>query len=610
MPDIVDKTPNGDSSQFSATTPEASPASTLTRRLPPLVGDFSINFCRNPLCDLFGDHPYEFDRRGRPRKGQKPNIGFGKVVGSGKDRSFQCPSCNGYNILKSNIAIDEEYRRLRTKYMGTKPVHCPNAACENHDKPMVLNPDAYRKFGTTAKGDPRYQCKECKGTFSIGRANRRHKRKDLGTKVLRTLLNGATLSATARIQGVHIEDVYRKIDYIHSQALAFQVEREARLPECFSDKAPFIQTDTQTFKVNWSDKGVRMQADVRYTCTVHRPSGYVIAATTDVDPDILPEAYEALADQVGDHEKPRDMRKNARIWFPWEYVNFVRDRYAKTNLRNLPQEIGREDARLLLSSGRVHQDIADFAHVMLVKEKLGDSFRHLNVSVDRDGGLASAYCAVFKDEVKAGRVTIAEVAIDKNLSNQKRTALVAKGLSYRETVQQQIARDDWVSEIPQTIEPDERSMALPDAEMEYLISRKRKHTASDEFQNIAMKSGINYPFHFINEPNKRIIFYTDPLALNSKELAQFVVRAGTHYVDMYHARSRYKIQGFERGLAVPSGGNYYFKQYYDPVRVMKMADILCFVHNYMNLFTEGKDRSPAMRINIANGYVYDRDLAE
>lgn len=575
-----------------------------------MVGDFSINFCRNPLCDLFGDHPYEFDRRGRPRKGQKPNIGFGKVVGSGKDRSFQCPSCNGYNILKSNIAIDEEYRRLRTKYMGTKPVQCPNAACENHDRPMVLNPDAYRKFGTTAKGDPRYQCKECKGTFSIGRANRRHKRKDLGTKVLRTLLNGATLSATARIHGVHIEDVYRKIDYIHSQALAFQVEREAKLPECFSDKAPFIQTDTQTFKVNWSDKGVRMQVDVRHTCTVHRPSGYVIAATTDVDPDILPEAYEALADQHGDHDKPRDMRKHARIWFPEEYVSFVRKQYSKLNLRKLQQEIAPEDTKLLLSSGRVHQDIADFAHVMLVKEKLGDSFRHLNISVDRDAGLASAYCAVFKDEVKAGRVTIAEAAFDKNLSNPKRTLLVAQGKDYREVIEQRIALESWVSKTQRNHFPDEVSTALPDNEMEYLIAKQRQKLSREEFRTSAMTNGVSYPFHFINEPRKRVIFYTDPQALSDRDLAEFVVRAGTHYVDSYHARARYKVQGFERGLAVPARGNYYFKQYYDPVRAMKMADIVCFVHNYMNLFVTSKERTPAMKIEMAAGYIYDRDLAE
>ena len=116
-------------------------------------------------------------------------------------------------------------------------------------------------------------------------------------------------------------------------------------------------------------------------------------------------------------------------------------------------------------------------------------------------------------------------------------------------------------------------------------------------------ASIHDPFHFINEPHKRVIFRTDPTQLDFAQMAQFAVRAGTHPVDMYHARARTKVMGYERGLSTSGRKSlWYYKQYYNPVMVMKLVDILRFAHNYTDLMVGG-DESPSIKLGIAKGFV-------
>ena len=222
-------------------------------------------------------------------------------------------------------------------------------------------PSRYRKFGKTAKGDPRYQCKACKKTFSIGKSSRRHFRSDLNGKVLRSIVNGMTISAICRTLDVQPAEVYRKIDFIHEQCRAFATEREKSLPGALTDQSPYFATDTQILQVNWPDKGVRKSVEVRHICTVARDSNFVIASTTDVDPDVQPEAIEKVMEIVGDFDKPRSMRENARVWFASEYLKHLRDKHDALNkTQNRPEDDAlsplQEDVKLLERAARVRQD--------------------------------------------------------------------------------------------------------------------------------------------------------------------------------------------------------------------------------------------------------------
>ena len=155
------------------------------RRLPTTPGGFSINFCRNPLCQAFGRFPDALDGRSNPN----PTGNRGKVTGSGEERSYFCPSCGKSNVVKSNRAVAEEYSRVRRLNRRTNGKHCQNSTCENHGLSVFLSPSSYSSFGKTTKGDPRYQCKSCKKTFSIGKPTRRHKSTDDTGAIFKSLVN-------------------------------------------------------------------------------------------------------------------------------------------------------------------------------------------------------------------------------------------------------------------------------------------------------------------------------------------------------------------------------------------------------------------------------------
>lgn len=122
--------------------------------------------------------------------------------------------------------------------------------------------------------------------------------------------------------------------------------------------------------VNWSDSGIRKQVEVRHTCTVHRDTGFVVAATTDVDPDISGFVQEEMAAIRGELTLPKSMRDNSRIWFASDYVDYIRRRYDSIRKEHHENASGMSHEDLLLRSGRVFQDVADYAHVMLVKSKI------------------------------------------------------------------------------------------------------------------------------------------------------------------------------------------------------------------------------------------------
>ncbi|MDA7964832.1 hypothetical protein [Ruegeria sp.] len=115
----------------------------------------------------------------------------GTVAGAKHEEFFTCPTCSTNHRLKNNKAIFEEYNRLKD-LQQVDPIApgCRNPECENLGKSLAVHPDQYRSFGKTAGGDPRYQCKFCKKTFSIGRATRRQKRSDKNPLLYRMMVNG------------------------------------------------------------------------------------------------------------------------------------------------------------------------------------------------------------------------------------------------------------------------------------------------------------------------------------------------------------------------------------------------------------------------------------
>ncbi|WP_147094954.1 hypothetical protein [Roseovarius sp. TE539] len=573
------------------------------RRLPETVGGFTVNVCRNPRCSLFGLPPDPIDRRGNPGGRSKSNIPHGKVSGSAEDRSYTCPECRVAVVVKNNHAIVQEYMRVSDLYRRTGREHCQTLGCENHSVPVELAPSAYAKFGTTAKGDPRFQCKACKSTFSIGSATRRHKKTDKTGTILRGLLNKMPFSRLCEVGDVSFKHINARIDFLDKQCRAFAAEREERLPECFRGRSPVFSTDVQTFLINWPVKSRRGTIPMLHTATVHKGSQFVVAATMDYDPDVDPRELQERMEEIGDFAKPRSMREHGRLWAYDEYLDSVK--------RELHGVFSKEDLAaggdLMLPGrgSRVRADAAMYAHLMLVRRKIGNEFRRANFCIDADAGFAQALCALAVDDIKAGRVNVAEVSFLKGLSNDKRMDYAQKG---RELLQ------DALTSLHNEIEEvrDEFPRVSDLAALTVLDLRFQFGWGPSALRgNQLAKSVYRWPYHSKAEPEKTIRLLTDRGDMDWDSLARFMVRASNHPVDAYFNLARRRVAGFERGI--PTASNqariWHAYSFYNPETAPKVANILRFYHNYMLPRGKGVDaQTPAMRLGLAKGVVYERDL--
>ena len=568
------------------------------RRLPATPGGFSINFCRNPLCDLFGHFPDPFDGRGKTGlSGDR-----GKVTGSGEDRSYRCPSCDWFNIVKSNRAVAEEYSRNRRLCRRTNGKHCQNHECENHGVAISLSPSSYSSFGKTAKGDPRYQCKSCKKTFSIGKPTRRHKSTDETGAILKCLVNKVPLSRICEIHDVSMKQIHNKVDFLYQQAVAFSHEREKRLDVCFENQNPYFSTDIQTVLVNWPVKKKRGTIPLLHMATVHKFSQFVVAATVDFDAEVSPEDLERRMELCGDFSLPRSMRRHARLWSVSEYQSSL--------MRSQGARFSKDDIatagklRLPGHGSRVRGDAFHYAHMMLVKKLVGNRFQTANYCLDDEAGLAAAVCSLNVEEIKSGRVNVAEISFKKGMTNDDRQTLAARGTA---AVANAIAAESQNMALVKSDFPN-----LSDFQAITLIllwKNYRNLSPAERAENFA-KSGVPWPFHTKSEPYKTIRLKTDLDDMGWDGLARFFSNATLHPVDAYFNLARRRVAGFERGIPTASNDQriWHAYSYYNPEMVPKMAVILRFYYNYMLATGNKSKQTPAMRLGLAKGRIYPRDL--
>jgi len=567
------------------------------RRLPSTPGGFSVNFCRNPLCERFGLFPDPLDGRGR---GPKPN--FGKVNGAGEDRAFICPSCGVSSVVKNNRAVMQEYARLRREDRRTNGKHCKNSGCENYGGTVDLSPRAYRAFGKTAKGDPRYQCKSCGKTFSIGKPTRRHKQTDDTGAILKSLVNKVPLSRIAEIHDVSLKQIHGKIDFLYQQVKAFATDREKRMHECFKGREAFFATDIQTILVNWPVKNRRGTIPLLHMVTVHKFSQFVVAATVDYDASVAPDDLEQEMNDCGDFILARSMRRHGRLWAASEYQDSL--------IRTQGGLLSEDDLavagalRLPGHGSRVRGDAFKFAHMMLVKKLVGDQMARANYCLDDEAGLAAAVCALNVELIKSGRVNVAEISFKKGLPNDERLRMASEG---RQLLDAMLAAEaDNMARVQMDFP------RLNDFQTITLIAiwKTYRELPPEQRARTLASAGVPWPFHTKAEPLKKIRLKTDLDDMGWDGLARFFAGASIHPVDAYFNFARRRVAGFERGIPTASNDQriWHAYSYYNPEMVPKMAAILRFYYNYMLALPENGNATPAMRLGLAKGKIYARDL--
>lgn len=461
-------------------------------------------------------------------------------------------------------------------------------------------PSAYRKFGKTLKGDPRIQCRACRSTFSKGISTRRHKKTDKTGFIFRCLVNKAPLNRLAEMAGVTFPHIYEKIDYLYEQCLIFAGEREQRLERCFADRSVYFSTDVQTFLVNWPYKKKRGTVPLLHMATVDRWSQFVVAATVDYDPDVSPDDLEEKMQAAGDFAKTRPMRAYGRLW--------PRSEYEDSLIRGLPESFTDEDRAIggklhLPGKGsRVRGDIFTYAHMMLVRSLVGRKFWRCTFVIDAEAGLGNAIVALTANDIRAKRVNVAEVYFEKGMIDDDRRKLVAVAERTRNI--QRALLGSLITDIQA-----ERPHLTEDEVIIYCNLLYRYGGVPRELRGIDLRTrGLSWPFHTKSEPNKHIRIYTDIGDRDLFHIARLLNRSTIHPVDAYFNFCRRRVAGFERGIPTASNGERIWHAYsfYNPEMVPKLATILRFYHNYM---LPGDDKkTPAMRLGLAKGLVYERDL--
>ncbi|MBT2131007.1 hypothetical protein [Aliiroseovarius lamellibrachiae] len=399
-----------------------------------------------------------------------------------------------------------------------------------------------------------------------------------------------------------MKQIHSKVDFLHKQVVAFSHEREKRLDACFEGRRPFFTTDIQTILVNWPVKKRRGTIPLLHMATVHKFSQFVVAATVDYDASISPEDLESAMEGCGDFDLPRSMRKHARLWSATEYQGSL---MRSQGVRFSKDDIATAGKLLLPGHGsRVRGDAFKFAHMMHVKKLIGERFKTANYCLDDEAGLAAAVCALNVENIKAGRVNVAEISFKKGMINDDRQVLAAQG---RATLTNSIAAEAQNMALVKSEFPN-----LSDFQAITLILLWKNYRSLAPAARAAKlaKSGVPWPFHTKSEPYKFIRLKTDLDDMGWDGLAKFFANATIHPVDAYFNLARRRVMGFERGVPTASNDQriWHAYSYYNPEMVPKMVAILRFYYNYMLVPRDGDGKTPAMRLGLTKGKIYVRDV--
>lgn len=286
----------------------------LERRFPEACEGLDLNFCRNPVCDSYGVHPDPFKRpNGAPPA--PPGVLRGDVTGAKHQEFFKCPTCNKTSRIKNNRAITEEYRRLKhlQEHDPTVP-SCKTPGCFAQGMAPEAHPEFYRRFGKTANGDPRFQCRLCVKTFSIGKPARRHLRSDKNRVIFQMLCNEVSLAKICKITDTSYRDLYGKIDFFHDQIQGFTAQREDFSRVYFQEVGSRFATDSQTLSLNWPTKRKRTPVAAQHLCTAHHRSGFIMEAAFQFDPTMTMDQAEGQARAANEESHSVAFRQHARIW--------------------------------------------------------------------------------------------------------------------------------------------------------------------------------------------------------------------------------------------------------------------------------------------------------
>lgn len=416
-------------------------------------------------------------------------------------------------------------------------------------------------------------------------------------------MNKAPFNRICEKQGINIGTVYRKLDFIHRQCLAFTSDREQRLREGMQIPRLYLATDRQDYSINWSFRKDKRNVVLHAAGTADQDTGYVFGMHLNFDYALDAGAIETDALACHDYAESIPHRRYARLWLQGDYDAAV----AKTTKKpssdgSLESSIGevytaaskREDVevfesptkgeRLPLAGMQVHAEYTLYGHFFHLKRLLPgvEKFRFY---LDQDSGMRAACLAAFQPEIHARQADAFYVRILKETTTaQKRIA--TQGAKRRFDLRR--ASNPGLS-------PDEVKVLMMRDEI------GRMMTIGPWSDRWAI-----HPLPTSSEPEKAMCYHH--LDLEPDHLARLYLRAALHPIDRFFMQIRRRLSLLERpiGTASKGGRTWYGYSAYRPENIVKMLEIFRVYYNYC---LAGIDKqTPAMRLGLANGVIDPQDV--
>lgn len=574
--------------------------------MPAEVDGIQVNFCKNPACSNYGIPPKAAVLRGAAAHGSHQDSYIVQSSGAGVP-TLGCRACGEFPPIKSNAAIAEERAHLLSDLAERPEASCPDEACPNHLVPVNKGSEFYQSFGLTKSGSPRYRCKTCRKTFSVGKSTTGHKQPHKNRMIFSLLMNKSPFRRICEVADIDPKTLYGKIDFLFRQSLAFAADREKRLLAGMPIRRLYLATDRQDYVVNWMRHEDRRNVVLHAGGTADNATGYVFGMHLNYDPSLDAEDVEKDAITAGDYQAKAPFRRYARCWLKGDYDAALKARRAgrrKPSKQDLQRDIEatynealqRNDVEVseIQDTGRrlptrgmqIHAEYSLYGHFFYLKRLFG-GVEKLRFFMDQDSGMRAACLAAFQPEIKERRADAFYVRIAKELTiTEKRAAIAASRASFEQARQ--------------------ANLGLSDAEVETLLIKARiaQMTPLGKWQD----RWLIHPFPNMSEPQKAVCFLTEYHDYDEDHLARLYNKASLHAIDRFFMQGRRRLSILERPIATASGAGrtWYGYSAYNPETIVKMLGIFRVFYNYCLADKGGK--TPAMRLGLAKGKIGLEDI--
>lgn len=566
----------------------------LKARVPEAVNGIQYNTCKNPKCINFGLDPHDHP------------AAYVTTYGGKALPLLKCVACGETPPIKSNAGICEEVARLIAHTQPEQPLTCSDEACSNHLVPVGTK-KAYRAYGKTASGTQRYRCNVCGKTVSKPKHDSRQRETYHNIDIFKMLVNKVPLSRIVEMLGISWSLLYSRLDYIHSQCMAFAGNRESKLSTMDFERLN-ISVDRQDHVINWSERKDKRNVVLSAITSVDNTSHYVFGVHPNFDGNADKSAIDKESATNGDLGLPAPLRVNARFWLDVDYQNTsARSVKRRANTAGLLSKVdnkyqdivNREDVENFDEKGKeeqlpsygiqIHAEYTMIAHFYYLKT-LMPQVKKWRFFLDQESGIRAAVLAAFKDEVTAHKAEAFYVSINKTM-----TVDVKRQLTNDARARFKEIKVDY---------PD-----MTDAQIK--LELLKQSIAAVKEIGAWKDRWVKHPLPDMSEPEKAMCWLTEHDTFDADHVAWLYNKATIHGVDSFFEKVRRRISLFERAIRSAGDHGRVWNGYaaYNPGMVGKLLDIYRVVHNYIDVRKEdGVKSTPATRIGLAKAPVTYKEV--